>query len=199
MAIASLPLNPNGPTAVAADLRNLTTSAAISKIPLQNVRFEVIPPSADTASRLEVLSCYYELKTGPNPSQFFSNGLQPDEILSWQVPFANASYSHGQINLTHDASKGIRVKIIWPFYQNRVMIAHFDSTFTVRGIISSSLIFDLHAQVPSLLELIRMHAPHAPTMVCHLLISLSLHSSPRLPSSRRLPSLCHCHAGDRYT
>ena len=105
--------------------------AAITKLPVQNLRFEVVTPSVNSASRLVVQSMYFELHTGTRPPAYLSNSLEPKDIMSWQIPFENAGFTQGQFSMSHDVGKGIRVKIAWPFYQNRVMIAHFDSTLNV--------------------------------------------------------------------
>lgn len=105
-----------------------TTMAAVAKLPIFNVRWEVSSPSSDPAVRLETISCYFEIKTALNMPGVLTNGLQPEDLLTWVIPFGNSSTSQGQFCMVHDASKGIRVKILWPMYQNRSMIAHFDST-----------------------------------------------------------------------
>lgn len=128
---AALPLNPNGPLSAAQSIQQLPTLAALAKMPVYNLRFEVETPSLKTASRLETLSMYFELHTGTDPPSYIGNSLQAVDIMTWQIPFTNNSFRRGQMTMSHDPTTGIKVKLIWPFYQNRVMVAHFDSTLKV--------------------------------------------------------------------
>ena len=131
MRTAALPLNPNGPTDFLDVVEPMTIGAAVTKLPVRNLRFEVRAPSIETASRLEVLSLYFELQSSTSPSPFISNSLSPKDIMTWRVPFTNSNFSSGQFYFNHDATKSIRVKIVWPFYENRMVIGHFNSTLNV--------------------------------------------------------------------
>ena len=115
-------------------LETSTTRAAITLLPVHNIRFEVVTPDRAANSRLLVYAMYFELHTGGAnmPLPVIGTAMRPADVMTWRVPFANSTYQQGNINFAHDVEKGIRVKIVWPFYQNRTMIAHFDSTMNVR-------------------------------------------------------------------
>ena len=132
----ALPLNPNGPLGTLATLEKSPRTAAITLLPVQNLKFEVLTPNQQTGTRLHTLCLYFELHTGGAnlPIPVIGTDMKPADIMTWHIPYANATYKQGYINFAHNVDKGVRVKIMWPFFQNRTLIAHFDSTMRVGGL-----------------------------------------------------------------
>jgi hypothetical protein len=102
--------------------------AAIMNMTVQNFRARIVVPSQAqfaSGSRMLVYAYYFELN--PPPAGF--SPVADTEFFTWTVPFADATWTHGQLSFQHTGP--LRVKMAWPQFCNRVTFAHFDSAMNV--------------------------------------------------------------------
>ena len=119
-----IPLNINGYRSDNRTLSALDSWAPLLQMSVENFRARIYNPLPTES--LECYLIYFDLNI-PHPDL---SSMAPTEILTWHVPFQNALWSHGQISFAH--SGPLRVKIINPLSEDRVIFCHFDSQISVR-------------------------------------------------------------------
>lgn len=134
----ALPLNANGPASAIADPfpppqgTTATTlgTTAIRNSAVENFRARIIVPSAadllSGAGTFEVVAFYFELDRPPVEL----NNISTADFFTWTIPFNNGVWQAGQATFQHTGP--LRVKMLWPFYQNAITFCHFDANFEVR-------------------------------------------------------------------
>lgn len=134
----ALPLNANGPASAILDpfpdaqgtaAATLGTTA-IRNSAVENFRARIIVPSAadllSGAGTFEVAAFYFELDRPP----LQLNNISTADFFTWTVLFNNGVWQEGQATFQHTGP--LRVKMLWPFYQNAITFCHFNANFEVR-------------------------------------------------------------------
>jgi hypothetical protein len=133
----ALPLNENGAAAFAADPlaafkagNTPQSAAAMLCLTLTNFRAKVIAPTASEYSAgrsLEVVTFYFELNLPPTGM----SSTNATDLWTWTLPFSNDAWKRGNALFQHQAGSSLKVKMMWPLYQDATTFCQFAGDFKV--------------------------------------------------------------------